>query len=130
LGANISFLKSLDPVVLFGSLSYQRTDSRNFEDVSRLEPATTTVLSLGYAFALNDRLSLNSWIQTSVYSETRFEDAVLRENDFTSLQFGITARVAGGLYLQPNVGIGLNGIGSAFSVGLNIPMTFRRGEGP
>ncbi|EON92418.1 hypothetical protein MARLIPOL_06694 [Marinobacter lipolyticus SM19] len=123
-GGSVTFLKSLDPAVLFGAVSYKYTDSRDFDDITLLEPEHTTALSFGYAFALNDRLSLNTWVETSYQSETEFTNATLRENDFSTLQLGLTAQVARGVYLQPTVAVGLSGIGSAFSMGLNIPLTF------
>lgn len=124
LGGSVTLLKSLDPAVLFGAVSYKYTDSRDFNDITLLEPEHTTALSFGYAFALNDRLSLNTWVETSYQSETEFTDATLRENDFSTLQLGLTAQVARGIYLQPTVAVGLSGVGSAFSMGLNIPLTF------
>ncbi len=124
LGGSVTFLKSLDPAVLFGAVSYKYTDSRDFDDITLLEPEHTTALSFGYAFALNDRLSLNTRVETSYQSKTVFTNTTLRENDFSTLQLGLTAQVARGIYLQPTVAVGLSGVGSAFSMGLNIPLTF------
>lgn len=123
-GTAVTLVKSLDPAVLFGTLGYRRTFSRDFADTNRLEPRHRVDLTLGFAFALNDTLSLNSSIATSFNREATFSTARLRQSTTTAFQMGMTARVARGVYLQPSVSYRLSGPGSGFSLGLNVPVTF------
>ena len=124
IGTALTLVKSLDPVVLFGTLGYRRTFSREFADTLRLEPRHRVDLTLGYAFALNDTLSLNTAIASTFNRAATFNTVQLRPVTTTALQLGMTARVARGLYLQPSVSYRLSGPGSGFSLGLNVPVTF------
>lgn len=124
LGTGITLVKSLDPVVVFGTLGYRRTFSRDFADVSRLEPRHRIDLTVGYAFSLNDTLSLNTAISSAFTRGATFTNAELRPSSTSTLQLGMTARVARGLYLQPSLTYRLNGPGSGFTLGLNVPVTF------
>ena len=124
IGTALTLVKSLDPVVLFGTLGYRRTFSREFADASRLEPRHRVDLTLGYAFALNDTLSLNTAIASTFNRAATINSTQLRPTITTALQLGMTARVARGLYLQPSVNYRLSGPGSGFSLGLNVPVTF------
>lgn len=124
IGAGVTLVKSLDPVVLFGTLGFRRTFSRDFADANRLEPRSRTDLTFGYAFALNDTLSLNTAFVSSFARAASFTNAQLRSSNVSSLQLGMTARVARGLYLQPSLSYRLTGPGSGFAFGINIPVTF------
>lgn len=123
-GTAVTLVKSLDPVVLFGTVGYRRTFSRDFTDTTRLEPKRRIDLTLGYAFALNDTLSLNTAVTGSFAGATKFRNAELRSNDTSSLMLGMTARIARGIYLQPSLSYRLNGPGSGFVLGLNVPIAF------
>ncbi len=124
LGAAVSLIKSVDPVVLFGTLGYRHTFSREFQEPARLEPRDRVDFTLGYSFALNDTLSINSAISNSFARATTFSNAELRSSNAASLQLGMTARIAKGLYLQPSVGFRLNGPTRGYTLGLNMPITF------
>lgn len=123
LGASFTILKSADPAVLFGTLAYRHTWSREFADITRLEPKNRIDLTLGYAFALNDTISLNTAIINTFSRAASFANAQLRSNATSSVQLGMTARVAKGVYLQPSVSYRLTGPGTGFALGLNVPIT-------
>ncbi len=123
-GTSVTLVKSLDPAVLFGTLGYRRTFSREFADITRLEHRHRVDLTLGFAFALNDTLSLNTAIATAYNRAATFSATRLRQSSTTALQLGMTARVARGVYLQPSVSYRLSGPGTGFSLGLNVPVTF------
>ncbi len=123
-GASVTFLKSLDPAVLYGTLAYRYTDGKDFDNVALLEASDRVSASFGYAFQLNDDLSLNSSFELVNVSETRFSRATIRQNDFATMQFGMTARVTRNLFIQPVVGYSLNGTSSAYSAGANLVIKF------
>lgn len=124
IGTAVTLVKSLDPAVLFGTLGYRRTFSREFADTTRLEPRHRVDVTLGFAFALNDTLSLNTAIAAAFDRAATFGAARLRQSTVTALQMGMTARVSRGVYLQPSVSYRLSGPGTGFTLGLNIPVSF------
>ena len=123
-GGGIALVKSIDPVVLFANAQYRHTFSRDFNDISRLEPENRLDVSLGYAFAINDTLSFNTTLSGIFTGESRFDNATLRRDELFTLQFGLTSWLAEGLYIEPTVGFRLNGSGDAFFIGLTLPYSF------
>lgn len=123
-GGGIALVKSIDPVVLFVNTQYRHTFSRNFDDISQLEPENRLDVSLGYAFAINDTLSFNTTLSGVFTGESRFDNATLRRDELFTLQFGLTSWLAEGLYIEPTVGFHLNGSGNAFFIGLTLPYSF------
>jgi hypothetical protein len=123
-GGGIALVKSIDPVVLFANTQYRHTFSRDFDDISRLEPENRLDVSLGYAFAINDTLSFNTTLSGVFTGESRFDGGTLRRDELFTLQFGLTSWLAEGLYLEPTVGFRLNGPGDAFFIGLTLPYSF------
>ncbi len=107
LGGGVAFIKSIDPVALFANANYRHTFSRDFADVTRLEPDDRIDMTLGYAFALNDTLSLSNAVSGLFTSATGFDAAELRQRDRFSLRFGLTSFLAEGSYIEPKVNFGL-----------------------
>jgi excisionase family DNA binding protein len=124
LGGGVAVVKSFDPVVLFGSANYLHRFSRDFNDVSRLQPEDRLDVTLGYAYALNDTLTLSTAVSGLFSFETEFDNATLRAQELFSLQFGLTSWLAKGLYIEPTVSFGLNGPGDSFALGVTVPYTF------
>jgi hypothetical protein len=78
----ISVIKSEDPAILFAGLNYYHNFSRHFNDISptpgaktpgSVAPGDSTVLNLGTAFALNERLSTSLSYQQSFTGSTRIK---------------------------------------------------------
>ena len=124
IGGGITLVKSIDPAVLFASASYHRSFSRNFADVTRLEPEDRFDFTMGYALALNDTLTLSTAFLGLFTGATRFDNARLRARQAFSLQLGLTSRLARGLYIEPTVTFGLSGPGNSFAVGVTVPYAF------
>jgi len=124
LGGGVAVVKSFDPVVLFGSANYLHRFSRDFNDVTRLQPEDLIDVTLGYAYALNDTLTLSTSVSGLFTFETEFDEATLRAQELFSMQFGLTSWLAKGLYIEPTVSFGLNGPGNSFAFGVTMPYTF------
>ena len=124
LGGGVTLVKSFDPAVLFGSLNYRHTFSREFADITRLQPRDRIEAEIGYAFALNDTLILNSALSGIFNSEASFANANFRQNEIFNLRMGLTARLSRKLFVQPSVSYRLNGPGNSVVFGLNFPYTF------
>ena len=123
-GGGLAFVKSIDPVVLFANANYRHTFSRDFSDVTRLEPEDRLAVSMGYALALNDTLTISTSVSGLFTGATRFDNATLRQQDSYSMQFGLTSWLAKGLYIEPSVSFGLNGPGDSVAFGVTVPYSF------
>ncbi len=123
-GGGVALVKSIDPVVLFANTNYLHTFSQDFDDVTRLEAEDRVGATLGYAYALNDTITLSTAVDALFLSETDFDNATLRSQELFSLQFGLTSWLAKGLYIEPTVSFGLNGPGDSFAVGVTLPYSF------
>lgn len=123
-GLGVSLVKSFDPVVLFATASYRHTFSRDFADVTRLEPKERFDVTLGYALALNDTLTISTSVSGLFAGETTFTNATLLRQDIYSLQLGLTSWLARGLYIEPTVSFGLSGPGNSVAFGVTLPYTF------
>ena len=124
IGGGFTLVKSLDPVVLYADASYLRTFNQDFTAVTRLVPTDRLTINVGYALALNDSLSINTSVSGAFSGRTRFAIGNLRRRDVYSLSFGLTSWLTKGLYLEPTVGIGLNGPAQNFTFGVTVPYTF------
>lgn len=123
-GGGLAVVKSVDPVVLFANANYRHTFSRDFADVSLLEPKNRVDATVGYALALNDTLTLSTSVSGVFTRAANFTAASLRRSENYSLQFGLTSWLAKGLYIEPTVAFNLNGPGDSFVFGLTMPYTF------
>ena len=123
--SNATVVKSVDPAALFVNGNYLRTFSRDFGDVTRLQPKDTFDVTLGYVLALNDSLTISTALSGVFVSETTFDAATLRQQELFSLQFGLTSFITEGLFIEPVVSFGLNGTGNTFVLGVSVPYTFR-----
>ena len=123
-GGGLAFVKSIDPVVLFANANYRHTFSREFGDITRLEPENTVSTSMGYALALNDTLTISTSV-SGVYTDTTgFDNATLRSQESYSLGLGLTSWLAKGLYIEPSVSLGLSGPGNSVAFGVTVPYNF------
>ena len=127
LGGGVALIKSYDPVVLFANANYSHAFARDFADVSRLVAENRLDTTLGFAFALNDTLTLSSALSGVFTGETSFTNATLRRRESFSLRFGLTSLLARGFYIEPTVSFNLNGDGNDVVIGLSMPYTFPQG---
>ena len=120
LGGGIALVKSYDPVVLFANGNYSHT----FAEESFPEVEDRLDTTLGFAFALNDTLSLSSALTGVFTGESSFTSGTLRRTESFSLQFGLTTLLDSGFYIEPTVSFSLNGDGNDVVLGLSMPYTF------
>lgn len=126
LGGGLSFVKSYDPAILFASINYAHTFSRDFADLTLLEPEDQASISFGYALALNDTLALSMAVSSTFTGATSFDTAALRQQDRHALRFGLTSWLASGVYIEPSVTFNLGGPDDSFLFGLTVPYTLGR----
>ncbi len=109
---------------LFANANYRRTFSRDFSDVTRLEPQDRVDATLGYALALNDTLTISAAVSGVFTGATSFDNAELRQRELFSLRLGLTSLLTENLYVEPTVSFGLNGPGNSVVFGVSLPYTF------
>lgn len=118
IGGNVTLVKTIDPVVLFGSLGYTGTlESEGFDRGDEIPYA------LGMGFSLNDKVSFTTSLVGAAVMRADLNGRGIAGSgkDFHTLQFATTVRIDRGLFVEPFVGFGLVEDSTDFIVGLNVP---------
>jgi excisionase family DNA binding protein len=123
-GGGLTFVKSVDPVVLFASANYLRTFGRVESSVAGSQPKSGVDVSLGYGLALNDTLAISAAISGVFAGATSLDNAKLRRPGSFGARLGLTSWLAKGLYIEPSVSFGLTGPGDSFAFGVTMPYSF------
>jgi hypothetical protein len=140
-GASIgaSALKTIDPVVLFGSVSYFRNFEEGFDDISEgpglqpgsVRPGDSFQYGAGVAFAVNERSSLSfSFSQRFVEATSlkleggNFTPIIGSHANVASLNIGSTFAFSQRASVLVNVGAGLTRDTPDFSLSTRIPFSF------
>jgi hypothetical protein len=125
LGGGVTLAKSYDPLVLFAGLSYLHGFAIEPSDTRRQLASQNWLLTLGYTYALNDTIALNSLFVGTYRSDAAPGDGELDPaHERYLLQFGMTWMLGRGLFVEPAVAIGLGGPAPDFTFSLNFPYTF------
>ncbi|MGF6604156.1 hypothetical protein P3T23_008911 [Paraburkholderia sp. GAS448] len=140
LTAGMSVLKTYDPVVLFGSLSYTYNIARSFSDISSVvgqtEPATVKlgdIVQFGggvaLAFSEKDSASISYTMALEPESKTRapggsYSKVPGSETTASALTFGLNHVVNRHLTINASVSVGLTPDTPNFVVGVRFPYTF------
>lgn len=137
--AGVSVLKTLDPMVVFGSMNYYHNFKRHFDDIDEAageQPGKVNVgdafqFGAGLAFALNDRSSISmSYTQRIVRgSRVRFDGGNWRKivgsnANVALVNLGGTFALSDDLSLITAVGIGLTNDSPDMAVSIRIPYRF------
>jgi hypothetical protein len=143
--AGLSILKTIDPLVVFGSFTYFHNFKQRFPDLDEAiddQPGTIRLgdsfqYGLGLAFALNDRSSLNtSFTQRFVnHSKIKFDPAdpgtdapwqtiVGSEANLSVLNLGATFSINDRLTVLTNLGVGITQDAPDMQFMVRVPYTF------
>ncbi len=138
--AGVSVLKTYDPVVLFGSLSYTYNLARSFSDVSavegQVEPAKVKLGDIiqwggGMAIAFSDKDSASISYTMALEPESKtqapggeWQKVPGSETVAAALNFGLNHVVNKHLTIEGSVSIGLTPDAPNFVVGVRFPYTF------
>ena len=138
--AGVSVLKTYDPVVLFGSLSYTYNLARSFSDVSSVQGQTTPAkVKLGdviqwgggvaLAFSEKDSASVSYTMAIEPQSKTQasgqgWQSVPGSETVAAAVNFGLNHVVNKHLTINGSVSIGLTPDAPNFVVGVRFPYTF------
>jgi hypothetical protein len=122
LGGSVTMVKTIDPVVLFGSLGYVAT-----LEARGIDPGDQIPYTFGMGFSLNDRVSFRISLSGSTVRHTEVNWQALRGGsglDVSTLQFSTTIQKQKNLFFEPFVGFGLTEDAPDFIAGLRIPYRF------
>nr|WP_260858760.1 hypothetical protein [Paraburkholderia sp. BCC1885] len=138
--AGLSALKTYDPVVLFGSVSYTYNIARSFSDISSVigqtEPATVKlgdVIQFGggaaLAFSDKDSASVSYTMALEPESQTKapggtYSKVPGSETTASAITFGLNHVVNKHLTINGSVSVGLTPDTPNFVVGVRFPYTF------
>ncbi len=127
-GTGVSLVKTIDPVVFFGSLGYTWTLEEEDVDLGMsisgdVDPGDQILYSIGMGFSLNDRVSFSMAMAGAAIRRSEVNGREISGSglDINSLQFTTTVQLAKRVYVEPVVGFGLTDDAADFIVGINVP---------
>lgn len=140
LNPTVSFVKTVDPAVLFASLTYTYYFASDFDDISAsegiIQPGSVQLGSIwgfgvGTAFALNDRLSLGLSYSQQIGSASRtkieggeWQDISGSKSNVAVFNVGMTYALNKHLSIVPNLAIGLTPDTADYAVSVKFPYNF------
>lgn len=136
----LSVVKTVDPVVLFGNLSYTYNLEESFDDISpaidQKVPGSVKLgngfqYGMGLAFALNERMSLSFSYSQLISQKSKIKQdggewQTVSSSDANAAYFniGMTYALSNKLTMVPNLSIGLTPDAPDFSFSLKFPYYF------
>lgn len=138
----ISLVKTYDPAVLFGSLSYTHTFEESFSDVSsavgvkvpgKVKLGDSFQIGAGIAFALNEKMSMSFSVSDLIARKSKIKSAetgddwvTVPSSDANAAYFnvGMTLAATDNLTIVPNLSIGLTDDAPDFTFSLKFPYYF------
>ena len=138
--AGLSFIKTVDPAILFANLGYTHHFDRSFNDISS-DPNTRTPgsvrlgdqfsLGAGFAFALNERMSLSTSYSHRFARKARIREQgqgwqTVNGSDSSAgvLNFGVTYALSDRRSMVFNLGIGVTADAPDITIGVKFPFSF------
>jgi hypothetical protein len=124
LSTGLTFAKSLDPVVLSASATYQRAIISDETNLMALAARDRLSLVLGSSFIFNDTFAANVSVMGTYSRESVFQAAVIPEAQDYRLTFGFHYGLSSKLSVEPQLSFGIGGTTPAASFSLTFPYTF------
>lgn len=138
--AGVSFIKTVDPAILFANLGYTHHLQRSFSDISS-DPNTVTPGSVklgdqfsigaGFAFALNERMSLSTSYSHRFARKARirqdnqdWQTVTGSDSSAGVLNFGVTYALSDRRSMVFNLGIGVTSDAPDVTIGVKFPFSF------
>ncbi len=120
LSAGLNFVKSYDPIALFGGFGLRHSFQEEVLGGIQYQPGETFFYSSGAAFGVNNDISLTASFNGSYSGKSRLDGRATADSssEAMSLQFGIVKRVKRDLRMQPFVSFGLTPDAQDASIGV------------
>jgi hypothetical protein len=136
----VSALKTIDPMVVFGSINYFRNFQRDFADIDenpgdqpgRVAIGNALQFGAGLAFALNENSSISMSYSQRLVERSRlrldtaedFQRVIGSQANIALVNLGATFALGQNISLVSTVGIGLTDDSPDMVVGLRVPYRF------
>ncbi|WP_248751244.1 hypothetical protein [Pseudomonas sp. MWU15-20650] len=136
----ISLVKTFDPAVLFGSLSYTHNLEDSFSDISstvgqtvpgKVKLGDSFQIGAGVAFALNEKMSMSFSVSDLVQRKSQlkpdggsWQSVISSDANAGYFNVGMTIAASDNLTIVPNLAIGLTPDAPSFSFSLKFPYYF------
>jgi len=136
----ISLVKTFDPAVLFGSLSYTHNFEDSFDDISsevnqkvggKVRLGDSFQVGLGVAFALNEKMSMSFSVSDLVQRKSKlkpdggdWQSVVSSDANAGYFNVGMTIAASDNLTIVPNLAIGMTDDAPDFTFSLKFPYYF------
>ena len=136
----ISLVKTFDPAVLFGSLSYTHNLEESFDDISstvnvdtpgKVRLGDSFQIGAGIAFALNEKMSMSFSVSDLVQKKSKlkpdggdWQSVTSSDANAGYFNVGMTVAASDNLTIVPNLSIGLTDDAPGFTFSLKFPYYF------
>ena len=131
----LSLVKTSDPAILFASLSYTHYFAEDFDDIGstpdllmpgEIQLGDTYQLSLGVAFAMNERLSYSFSYAQQFFEKAKINGIKQVTTDAMTGTFnlGVTYALTENLAMVTSLGLGLTSDTSDYTFGVKFPYRF------
>ncbi|WP_339531268.1 hypothetical protein [Pseudomonas mucidolens] len=136
----ISLVKTIDPAVLFGSISYTYNLEESFDDISsdinqkvggKVRLGNSFQIGAGVAFALNERMSMSFSVSDLIQRKSKlkpdggdWQSIVSSDANAGYFNVGMTIAASENLTIVPNLAIGLTDDAPDFTFSLKFPYYF------
>jgi hypothetical protein len=136
----ISLVKTFDPAVLFGSLSYTHNFEDSFDDISsevnqkvggKVRLGDSFQLGVGVAFALNEKMSMSFSVSDLIQRKSKlkpdggdWQSVVSSDAHAGYFNVGMTIAASDNLTIVPNLAIGMTDDAPDFTFSLKFPYYF------
>jgi hypothetical protein len=136
----ISLVKTFDPAVLFGTLSYTHNLEESFDDISstvnqktpgKVKLGDSFQIGAGIAFALNEKMSMSFSVSDLVQRKSElkqdggdWQSVVSSDANAAYFNVGMTIAATDNLTIVPNLSIGMTPDAPDFSFSLKFPYYF------
>ena len=127
----VQFVKTADPVALFGGVSYTHGFRARYflgDAVHDVDPGETVGYNFGFGFAVNGDISLSTQMRASYQSDAKADGQKIfaSSREPASFRSALTYRYSTATYIEPSVTIGLDRDTPDFALGLSL--TYRFGK--
>ena len=136
----ISLVKTFDPAVLFGTLSYTHNLEESFDDISSTVNQKTSgkvrigdsfQIGAGVAFALNEKMSMSFSVSDLIQKKSKlkqdggdWQSVVSSDANAGYFNVGMTIAATDNLTIVPNLSIGMTDDAPDFQFSLKFPYYF------
>ncbi|MBD8623567.1 transporter [Pseudomonas sp. CFBP 13727] len=121
----IAWVRSTDPAILFGGLSYQHFFKSTIDGYA-VKPGWALRSYLGAGFALNEKLSIGARFSYSYSANLKADRQIIKGTDIdpADLAFNLSYRLHDDWVVSPQIMLGLNDDAGPASMSLNLKRQF------